>query len=215
MMLKSFPFTIAATHFYRFAYMASNGERLQYGGALLATSLVLGGVSLQLKDIVAGREPRPIGDEDTLIDPKFLAAALAQGGGLGLFGDFLFADANRYGGGIASTAFGPTGQLLNDTQRLTLGNIQQLLAGEETNFLGEGVRFTERYTPSLWQIDLLKNAMFDQLEIMADPAAEKRFRRIIRARERDYGQKYWFEPGDMLPKSAPDLNRVLEEAPQR
>jgi len=215
MMLKSFPFTIAATHFYRVAYMSTMGERLQYGGALLATSLVLGGVSLQLKDIVAGREPRPIGDEDFGIDPKFFVAALAQGGGLGIFGDFLFADANRYGGGIASTAFGPTGQLLNDTQRLTLGNIQQLLAGEETNFLGEGVRFTERYTPSLWQIDLLKNAMFDQLEMMADPAAEKRFRRIIRARERDYGQKYWFEPGDMLPKSAPDLGRMLEEAPQR
>jgi len=46
MMLKSFPFTIAATHFYRVAYMATMGERLQYGGALLATSLVMGGLSL-------------------------------------------------------------------------------------------------------------------------------------------------------------------------
>jgi hypothetical protein len=215
MMLKSFPFTIAATHFYRVAYMATMGERLQYGGALLATSLVMGGLSLQLKDIAAGRNPRPIMDEDTGIDPKFFAAALVQGGGLGIFGDFLFADANRYGGGLASTAFGPTGQLVNDVDRLIKGNIQEVLAGEDTDFLRESVRFTKRYTPSLWQVDLLKNAMFDQLEIMADPAAEKRFNRIMRSRERDYGQKYWWQPGEMLPESPPQLGKTLEEAPQR
>ena len=215
MMLKSFPITIALTHFYRILYMASNGERLQYVGTLLAGSTVLGGMSLQLKDIAAGREPRPIMSEDGGLDSKFLLAALIQGGGASIVGDFLYADANRYGGGPAATAFGPTGQLVDDTQKLILGNVQELLAGEETGFLSETIDFTERYTPSLWQIDLLKNAMFDQLELMADPAAEKRFNRIMRSRERDYGQKYWWEPGEMTPRGAPDLNRALEEAPQR
>jgi hypothetical protein len=37
----------------------------------------------------------------------FLAAA-AQGGGLGIYGDFLFGEANRAGGGTASTLLGPT-----------------------------------------------------------------------------------------------------------
>lgn len=213
MMLKSFPFTIAATHFYRIGYMATMGEKLNYAGALLATSMVLGGVSLQMKDIAAGRQPRPMADEDFVVDPKFLGAALIQGGGLSIFGDFLFSDANRYGGGIASTTFGPTGQLVNDAQRLVLGNIQEFATGEETNFFGEAISFTERYTPSLWQIDLLKQAAFDQLEIMADPGAEKRFNRIMRSREQDYGQDYWWKPGELAPRGAPELRRALEETP--
>ena len=215
MMLKSFPFTIAATHFYRIANMASMGSRLKYGGALLATSVVMGGFSLQMKDIAAGRNPRPIMDEDGGISTKFLIAALAQGGGLGILGDFVFSDSNRYGSGPASTVFGPTGQLVNDLDELIKGNIQELAAGEETGFSGESIRFAKRYTPSLWQFDLLKNSMFDWLEIMADPAAEKRFSRITRSRERDYGQSYWFQPGEVLPRSAPQASEMLEEVPER
>jgi len=215
MMLKSFPFTIAATHFYRIANMASTGSRVKYGGALLATSFVMGSVSLQLKDIAAGRDPRPMFDEETGIDPAFFIAALAQGGGLGILGDYAFSDANRYGSGPAATAFGPTGQLINDIDKLVRGNPQEVLAGEETNFGREAVRFAKRYTPSLWQIDLLKGATFDWLEMMVDPAAEKRFNRIVRSRERDYGQKYWFAPGEMGPSRPPRLSRMLEEAPER
>jgi len=215
MMLKSFPFTIAATHFYRIFYEASMGSRIKYAGALLATTTVMGAVSLQMKDIAAGRNPRPMMGENGLPDPKFILAALVQGGGLSLPADFLYADSNRYGSGPASTVFGPTGQLYNDLDKLLKGNVQEFLAGEETDFGREAVRFAKRYTPSLWQIDLLRDSMFDELEKMVDPSAEKRFSRIMRSRERDYGQDYWWEPGKMAPEEAPQLGTMLEESPKR
>lgn len=202
MMLKSFPITIASTHFYRAAFQATAGEKLQYATMLLATTSVLGGLSLQLKDIARGRDPRPA---DNL---EFFGAAVIQGGGLGILGDFLFADANRFGGGLAATAFGPTGELVDRTYKLTIGNIQEAVSGEETHTLGEAARFVERYTPSTWQIQLFKTALFDQIERLADPAAEKRFSRIMKARERDYGQDYWWEPGELLPRRRPEFENI-------
>jgi len=199
MMLKSFPITIAATHFYRAAMQATAGEKLQYGATLLATTSTLGALSLQLKDITKGRDPR------SMDDPKFIGAAIIQGGGLGIFGDYLFSDVNRFGGGLAATAFGPTGDLVDRTFKLTWGNVQEALAGEQTHVLGEAVDYVERYTPKTWQTQLFLSALFDQVEALADPASEKRFQRIMNARERDYGQEYWWEPGDFLPERAPDL----------
>jgi hypothetical protein len=195
MMLKSFPLTIATTHLYRAAFQAANGEKAQYTGLLLATTTVLGGIALTAKDIAAGREPRPMDN------PKFFVAALWQGGGLGIFGDYAFSDVNRFGGGIVSTAFGPTGQLTDDIVKLTLGNLQEAVRGEETNVLGESARFAERYTPDIWQTHLLKNALFDQIEMLADEDAQRKYNRIVRKRQKDYEQGYWWKPGEPLPEA--------------
>jgi hypothetical protein len=195
MMLKSFPLTIANTHIYRALFEASNGQKIQYTGLLLASTTVLGGIALTAKDIAAGREPR------SMDNPKFFAAALVQGGGLGILGDYAFSDVNRFGGGIVSTAFGPTGQLTDDIVKLTLGNLQEAIRGEETNVLGESARFAERYTPDIWQTHLLKNALFDQIEMLADPHAQKKYNRIVRKRQKDYEQGYWWKPGEPLPEA--------------
>lgn len=209
MMLKSFPITIIGTHFYRAAYQATLGEKLQYSAMLLATTTVLGGVALQAKDIAAGRDPRPMDG------PEFFAAALVQGGGLGIVGDLLFSDVNRFGGGIVSTAFGPTGELIDKSFALTLGNIQEAIRGEETNVLGESARFVERYTPDIWQLSLIKGALFDQVQLLADPKAEKKFNRLMRKRERDFGQDYWWKPGELTPRRTPELGTALEAPPQK
>ena len=93
MMLKSFPITIALTHLHRAAFQATAGQKLQYLGLMMTTTTVLGALALQAKDIAAGREPRPMDNKE------FFAAAVAQGGGIGIFGDYLFSDVNRFGGG--------------------------------------------------------------------------------------------------------------------
>lgn len=71
-----------------------------YFANFIVASTILGGVALQMKDVARGRDPRPINE-------KFIIAAMAQGGGWGIFGDFLFSDMNRYGRGGMSTLLGP------------------------------------------------------------------------------------------------------------
>lgn len=209
MMLKSFPVTILSTHFYRAAYQATAGEKLQYATMLLATTTIMGGIALQVKDIAAGRDPRP------MEGAGFFAASLVQGGGLGIVGDLIFSDVNRFGGGLVATAFGPTGELVDKGFALTLGNLQEAVKGEEMNVLGESARFIERYTPDIWQMTLIKGALFDQVQMLADPKAEKKFQRMMRKREADYGQGYWWKPGEISPRRAPELEAALEAPPQK
>lgn len=193
MMLKSFPITIMTTHFYRAAAQATVGQKLAYIGLLGASTSVLGGIALQMKDLAAGREARPV-------DEKFIGAAFMQGGGLGILGDFVFSDKNRFGGGIEQTLVGVTGELFNKTTSLTLGNIQQAFKGEETNILGESVQFIDRYTPDIWQTHLFKNAIFDQIELMADPKAQKKFNKIMKRRKKEFNQDYWWKRGKIVPE---------------
>lgn len=188
MMLKSFPISLGLNHFVRGAYQATTGDKITYFGSLLASTTILGAVSLQAKDLAAGREPRPL-------DAKFLGSAFMQGGGAGIFGDFLFSDQNRFGSGVTATLFGPTGELLDKSVKLTIGNIQQAVRGEETNVLGESVQFIDRYTPSIWQVQILKNSFFDNVELMADKKAQKRFNRIVKKRKKEYGAGYLVKPG--------------------
>lgn len=201
--LKSFSITIATTHFYRGAMQATMGTKVSYYTTLLTTTAAMGGVALHMKDIAAGRDPRPM-------DKKFVGAAFAQGGGLGIFGDYLFSDVNRFGQKPFNTVLGPTGELGDRAFSLTLGNLHELIANEETHVAKEAIDFVERYTPSVWQIHMFKSSLFDQLQIMADPKAEKKFRRMMKKRETEYNQGYWWKPGEMLPERAPDIEKALE-----
>ena len=80
---------------------SGNGEKLGVAQLMLWTTL-FGYGAMSLKDIVKGREPRPADD------PKTWIAAMLQGGALGLYGDFLFGEANRFGGGLTQSLSGPT-----------------------------------------------------------------------------------------------------------
>jgi len=130
------------------------------------------------------------------MDASFWGAALAQGGGLGLFGDFIVSDVNRYGKGFVESLAGPMGSLVNDTFSLTLGNVRQAIVGDETNVLGEAVKFVEDITPGVWQTQLFMDSMFDNVRMMADPNFEKTLASMRRKRMKEYGQGYWWEPGE-------------------
>ena len=60
------------------------GRGIKGMGALMVTSAMLGYMSMTIKDLLKGRSPRDI------TKPKTIAAALLQGGGLGIYGDVLF-----------------------------------------------------------------------------------------------------------------------------
>ncbi len=76
------------------------GEAQQFA-SFIVTMWGLGYLSLAAKDLAKGREPRDPRD------PSTWGAAFVQGGGAGIYGDFLFAQSNRFGGSILETAAGP------------------------------------------------------------------------------------------------------------
>lgn len=207
LMYKSFGITLAMTHGRRMAMQSTWREKIGYGGGLIATATVLGALSLQLKEIAKGRDPREMDSSE------FWTAAMMQGGGFGIFGDFLLMDTNRFGGSLAETAAGPVWGLGTDVLRATVGNARQLMEGkslEETKAVSDFMGLAERYTPvasSLWYSKLATQRMlFDQLREVTDPqGARDRFRRQRQSAERDFGTDYWWEPGAPLPERPPEF----------
>jgi hypothetical protein len=68
---------------------------------LLVGSMISGYAAMTLKDLLKGQNPR------NPLDPRTAVAAAMQGGGLGIMGDFLFGEYNRFGQNVAETALGP------------------------------------------------------------------------------------------------------------
>jgi hypothetical protein len=205
MQYKMFGLTVAMLQSQRIV-----AETLMRGvvtGAKIAAGLVigttlLGALSVQLKELSRGKDARP------MTDAKFWLAAFLQGGGAGIFGDFLFAEQNRFGGGLAETVAGPTVGNVAQALRLTAGNLQRSANGEKTNFGREAVQFLGRNTPgsSLWYLRLgYERVLLDQLQELADPEAKAAWRRRVQMQKRDYGNDFYWMPGELAPRRAPSF----------
>jgi hypothetical protein len=84
---------------------------------LIAGTTVFGYGALVAKDILKLREARQFtGDFEN--DSKLIMAAMAQGGGMGIYGDFLFGEFSRFGRSAVATAVGPTLGQLDDLGEL-------------------------------------------------------------------------------------------------
>lgn len=87
------------------ALRAGNGE-FQGLAQLIVTSTLLGYGSLALKDLAKGKTPRDATDSPDQAF-KIMLASMVQGGGAGIYGDFLFGSANRMGSGTIESLAGP------------------------------------------------------------------------------------------------------------
>jgi len=82
---------------------ASILDRTAHIGALVAGMTMAGYMAMTMKDMAKGNWPPR--------DPSDLAtwaAAFIQGGAAGIYGDYLFSQTNRFGGGVLDTTSGPT-----------------------------------------------------------------------------------------------------------
>lgn len=207
-MYKNFAITLVFTHGLRALSQETFRGKVSYAAGMLIGMTLLGGLAMQLKEISKGRDPRAVFDKDGKPDLKFVSAAMLQGGGLGIWGDLLFANTNRFGGGLFETITGPVGSFANDVRNLTIGNALQLAAGENTNAGAELTRFLGGYTPggSIWYGRLpFERAVLNQIQHAIDPQADRRFRNQVRRWQRDFGQEFWWKPGESTPDRAPDL----------
>lgn len=185
--------------------IAARGAR--YAGALMISMTVMGGLSMQLKQIAGGRDPR------NMKDRKFWGAAALQGGGLGIFGDFMFADVNRFGGGFPTTLAGPTVQHLWDIWTLTGGNAIELAQGKDTKAGRELVNVLRANTPggSLWYLRLgYERVLLDQLQYLVDPKANAAFKAKQQWWKRETGQEFWWAPGSAAPSRGPDMGAAVQ-----
>lgn len=208
-LFKGFPMAMISRHWGRMAEQWRTGEKVSavaYGAGLSTALTIFGALAVELKDMVNGKDPR---DMST---PKFWGAAFAQGGGVGIFGDFLYTGMggqNRAGVPNWMNLFGPVVGSGFEAVDLTVGNVGQLVRGEETNAGAEAVRFARSHMPfvNLWYAkSALDHAGLQDLQEMLSPGYLSRMR--DRA-HKDWGQDFWWTPGELAPDRAPDLNAAM------
>lgn len=107
MMFKSYPVGYMS-RLTRYGFMAASSDKALAGSAqrtlgMMIAGMTIGGyMAMAAKDFTRGQWP----PRDPT-DPKVWMAAIVQGGGLGLFGDFLFGELSRFGAGPVTSQFGP------------------------------------------------------------------------------------------------------------
>jgi len=107
---------------------------------MMAVGTLYGMFSLQSKELAKGRTLRDMRDPHTWV------AAYAQSGGMGIYGDFLFGERSRFGGGPLVTALGP---LVSSADEL-LDIVQGIRDGDDV--ASQLASFAWRHTPgnNLW-----------------------------------------------------------------
>lgn len=206
-MYKNFGVTLFHTHIMRGAMEAGAWNKLRYFSSLAVSTTLMGALALQMKQIRSGKDPVPMADS------KFWAAALVQGGGFGIFGDFLFAGSDRFGHSKLMAAAGPVAGFASDAWDLTGGNAIDAVKGDGVKVGRDAVQFAGRYTPgsSLWYARYaVERGVLDTLQRWLDPGAEKSWKSRRAAAGNEQGADYWSPPGGgLVPQRGPDWANAL------
>lgn len=165
-----------------------NGEG-EIGGLaqLMVATTVLGYASMALKDLAKGKTPKDPTQSPEKAAKVFLAA-MVQGGGAGIYGDFLFGQASRAGGGTLETLAGPTfgaGARVVDLYH-------RVLAGDDAS--AAAVRETINQLPyvNFFYTRIALDYLF--LWNLQDHLNPGYVRRMQQNAQRDFGQTFWLQP---------------------
>jgi len=194
-LFKSFSMTMVATHLMRIATQGPIEQRVWNGTAFVLFNLLAGAAAIQARAVLYGKTPEAM---DT---PGFWVRSGLQSGSLGVYGDLINASSSRTGRSFVSDLAGPAIGAAEDVARLSSVQLRRLMEGTDTTFGAEAVRTARRYDPSLWYTRLaVDRLLFDQIQTLVDPDYRASFRRSETAAQRDFGQSYWWAPGDALPR---------------
>ena len=206
MQFKSFPTTILTRPLGREIY--GRGARSLYDSILkgegdiaglvsmMIGTTVLGYLAMAAKDIAKGRTPRDPAD------PATWQAAVLQGGGLGIYGDFLLGETNRFGRDALDTLAGPTFGTIADLDELRA----KMMAGDDLG--GSALNLAKSNTPFLnlfYTRKAVDHLFMYQLQEMVNPGYLRRMERRI---QREQNQRFILPPSSTIPRGGG--NRIFE-----
>ncbi|MEQ0457422.1 hypothetical protein [Klebsiella sp. JB_Kp027] len=166
------------------AMFAGNGE-WQGFAQLFVWMTAFGYLSMQAKLMAKGQTPRPL-------DHKSVMAAMAQGGGAGLMGDFLFGEYNRFGGGMASSLSGP---FVGDVDQLRNLYLQ---ARDGDAKAGDFLRFGINHTPFLNLLGVRQGMdylILNRMQEWLSPGSLERYEQRV---QKDQGNTFMLPPSQFM-----------------
>ena len=193
MQFKGFPISmwkkIIGRELYSYGADEGNLPMLKGLSSLIIMGTIFGYIAMSAKDMLRGRSPRDPKKKGTILQ------AFAQGGGGGIYGDFLISEIqNEYGNGIFETALGPTAGDIKKFFDMIQAMNEPKKAGKKFYELAEG------HTPFL-NLYYTK-AAYDyligyQIKEFLDPGYWERMKSNHSEKR---GQTYYMKPGSIIPE---------------
>lgn len=199
---KSFPMTFMMTHMMRALTQGDMANRAYRTTQLFLLMTLSGAAMVQMQSLIAGKDPV------NMATPQFWMESTIRGGGLGMLGDFVNSSVSRGGEGITQLVAGPApGAVIGAT-----GDVAQWLAGTKKLKGKTLAQHIKGWTPgsSLWFTKMATDRLiFDNIQAMIDPDYRQSFARYERRMKKDFGQTFWWRPGEFTPERAPDFGNAV------
>ncbi len=209
-LFKTTPISMVLRHWERGMSGPDARSRAGYLAAVVASSTVLGMAALQVDELLKGRDPINMNPFEGKAGGRNWVRALLKGGSLGLYGDFLLSEQTQHGQSSTAAMLGPVVGLGEEALGLTQGNLIQLLQGKETHAGAELLKFARGMTPlaNNWYTKAITDHLiFNQMQEIVSPGYLDRVRRRA---QREFGQSFYWDLGELAPDRAPELATAWE-----
>jgi len=192
MQFKAFPVTYVtkAAQRQRYARIEEGKSGLFGVAQMMVGTTMMGYLSVTMKDIMKGKSPEEVFGDEYGLNPKLLTRAIVQGGGLGIYGDVLFGEHQKFGRGLLQTMSGPTFGSIEQIDKI-YGSVK---SGDPDAILKNSVQFAKSNIPGI-NLFYTKTAL-DYLFIhgMMEHVNPGYLRRMERRMKKDTDQTFYFPP---------------------
>ena len=199
---KQFPLAVMLRPFRRNLAGALKGDMQLRGFAtLVLASTALGYVAMEIKAALKGQSPRTLNTPAEV--GNTIIAAMLQGGGAGLYGDFLFGLNSRYGQGALESFMGPTYGTISQAYDVYSAGREYVAAkatGEDTKKdpANELFRLLKSNMPgaNLWFVKpALDYMLLYHIQEMVSPGSLKRMESTIK---KETGREFFVPPSELV-----------------
>ena len=206
---KAFPWTYFQRSMDAIANQDTVVSKAGMTAYLIASSTLAGMMLMQTREVLNGKDPRAMFDEDWM---KAWGQAFLYGGALGIYGDFLSGiNETRYGSGPIEAISGPTlGPLLELGLVQPLNAAKKAYEGKETHLGAQTFQDIKGFIPggNIWY---LKTALDHMVWQNVMESLSPGYLAAIRSRTmKTTGQDWWWTPGELSPERAPEFARAIE-----
>jgi hypothetical protein len=206
---KSFPWAFFQRGMDAVANMDGPGSKAGMTAYLLMSTTLAGAMTMQTKEMLSGKDPRKMFDEDWY---KFWGSAFIYGGALGFYGDFIYSvNQTRYGSGPVEAISGPTlGPLLELALVQPLTAAKKAIEGKDTHLAAQTIGDLKGFVPfnNAWYAKAaIDHLVWQQVMEALSPGYLSSIRRRT---QREYGQDWWYDLGETTPSRLPNFGAALE-----
>jgi hypothetical protein len=206
---KSFPWAMFQRTMDAIANADTPVGKASMAAFVIASTTLAGAMLMQTREMLSGKDPRAMADDNWY---KFWSAAFLQGGALGIYGDFLYgANQTRYGSGPIEALSGPTlGPILEIGLVQPMAAARGLMEGKDTHFLARQFQDLKGFVPggNVWYAKAALDHLIWQnvMEFLSPGYLANVRQRTLK----DYGQEWYWQPGEFAPDRAPDVSRAIQ-----